>query len=77
MITLAPTSLTAENMVLAVPGTPAIPVLEMKCVTKTKVMDEDYKTEYILLAQKATEEFNPQLTPQHSLGPNCLLWQTL
>ena len=28
IITLAPTSFTAEKMALAVPGTPAIPVLE-------------------------------------------------
>jgi len=30
MITLAPTSFTAEKIALAVPGTPAIPVLQQK-----------------------------------------------
>jgi hypothetical protein len=32
MITLAPTSLTALNIALAVPGTPAIPVLQWRIV---------------------------------------------
>jgi len=36
MITLAPTSFTAAKIALAVPGTPAIPVLQPKKATKKK-----------------------------------------